>query len=273
MDSFDKENEENQVGEEQLQVDEDFGHTDKVIGLFTAPNVTFTRIAKFPPKAVDWLVPLIIFTLLVVVSNLVMMNNQEIAYQLKEKQIEASEKGINQAVAEGKMTKDQADAQMSRLEEYFNSPLAKILSTVGILVVLPIVFFVITGFYFLLIKYGLKGEGTYSSALVANGMTLYIGMIEVVIAGILAFVFGRLLNDVSIASLINADKTVISGYILSKLDVITIFSMIIFSIALAKMFKSATTGKYYGLVFGVWIFWAVFSFWLGKAVPFLNFNR
>jgi len=65
----------------------------------------------------------------------------------------------------------------------------------------------------------------YFSA-VANGMTCYIGMIEVIIAGVLAFVFGRLLSDVSIASLINADKSVISGYLLSKLDIISIWSML-----------------------------------------------
>jgi hypothetical protein len=273
MDSFDKENEESQSGEEGLQTDEDFGHTDKVIGLFTSPTATFERIAKFPPKVVDWVIPLIILTLVVVISNLVMMNNQEIAYQVKQKQIEAAEKGINQAVTEGKMTKEQADAQMTRLEDYFNSPLAKILSTVGIIVVLPIIFFIVTGVYLLLVKFGLKGDGTYGSALVANGMTLYIGMISVILAAILAFVFGRILSDVSIASLMNSDKSVISGYLLSKLDIITIWGMVVFSIALAKMFKSATTGKYYGLVFGVWIFWSLFSFWLGKAVPFLNFNR
>ena len=273
MDSFDKENEENQTGEEELLTDEDFGHTDKVIGLFTSPTATFERIAKYPPKAIDWVVPLIILMLLVVISNLTMMNNQEIAYQMKQKQIESTEKGINQAVAEGKMTKEQADAQITRMEEYFNSPLSKILATVGILIVLPIVFFAVTGIYLLFVKFALKGEGTYASALVANGMTLYIGMIDVVIAGILAFVFGRLLSDVSIASLINSDKSMITGFILSKLDIITIWGMAILSIALAKMFKSATTGKYYGLIFGIWIFWSVFSFWLGKAVPFLNFNR
>jgi hypothetical protein len=273
MDSFDKENEESLKGEEGLQTDEDFGHTDKVIGLFTNPKATFERISRFPPKVIDWVVPLVILMLLVVISNLVMMSNQEIAYQLKEKQIEAAEKGIVQAQAEGKMTKEQADAQMTRLEDYFNSPLAKILSTVGILVVLPIIFFIVTGIYLLFAKFVLKGDGTYTSALVANGMTLYIGMIDVILAAVLAFVFGRLLSDVSIASLINADKSVISGYLLSKLDIITIWSMVIFSIALAKMFKSATMGKYFGLVFGIWIFWSIFSFWLGKAVPFLNFNR
>ena len=171
------------------------------------------------------------------------------------------------------MTKEQADAQITRMEEYFNSPLSKVLATVGIVIVLPIIFFIVTGFYLLFVKIALKGEGTYGTALVANGMTLYIGMIEVVLAGILAFVFGRMLNDVSIGSLINADKTAIPGFFLSKLDVITIWSLAIFSIALAKMFKSATTGKYFSLVFGIWIFWSAFSFWLGKAVPFLNFNR
>jgi hypothetical protein len=71
----------------------------------------------------------------------------------------------------------------------------------------------------------------------------------------------------------NSDKATITGYLLSKLDVILIWSFIILSIAYSKLFKSRSIGKYYGMVFGIWIVWGVFSFWLGQIVPWLNFSK
>ena len=154
-----------------------------------------------------------------------------------------------------------------------NKPIFQFLGYVGIIIGGFIFFFIISGVYFLFTKFVLKGEGTYAAALVANGMTGYIGIIQIILATVLSYILGRLVSDVSIASLMNSDKDTITGYILSKLDVIMIWSFIILSIAYAKLFKSQSVGKYYSMVFGLWIVWGVFSFWLGKAVPWLNFSR
>jgi len=42
------------------------------------------------------------------------------------------------------------------------------------------------------------------------------------------------------------------------------------SIGLAKMFKSETTGKYYAMIFGLWIGFGLLFFFLGKAIPMLG---
>jgi hypothetical protein len=81
---------------------------------------------------------------------------------------------------------------------------------------------------------------------------------------------GKLLGDVSIASFTGADKATIAGFILGKLDIFSIWIYAVLSIGLAKMFKSETVGKYYIMVFGLWIIGGLIIFALGQALPFLR---
>ena len=120
-------------------------------------------------------------------------------------------------------------------------------------------------------KFIFKGEGTYASAMVANGLTAYIDVIQVIVATILTFFTGRLFMNTSLASLMHVETSTFAGFLLGKLDIITIWSLAVVSIGLAKMFKSAKTGKYYIFVFGLWIVWGLIIFGLGQAIPFLRF--
>jgi hypothetical protein len=133
---------------------------------------------------------------------------------------------------------------------------------------------IITGIYFLFIKFLLKGEGTFTGALVAMGLTSYISILQIVIAGILTMVMGKLMMDTSVASFMGSDKNTIAGWFLSKLDPISIWAYAILSIGFAKMNKSESTGKYYILVFAVWIIGTFIWFQITQAVPFLQgFNQ
>jgi hypothetical protein len=123
----------------------------------------------------------------------------------------------------------------------------------------------------LLSKFALKGDGVYASALVADGLVSYIGIIHVILAAIFAFVFGRLMRDVSLASLMDIDKSTFMGWLLAKVDPLTIWAYAVLSIGLAKMFKSQSMGKYFAMVFGLWIVGGLLLWFLAKAVPFLSF--
>jgi hypothetical protein len=129
---------------------------------------------------------------------------------------------------------------------------------------------VIVGVFYLLVKFILKGEGTFSSALVANGLTVYISILQMIVAGILTMLLGKMIMDTSVASLIGSDKNTLVGWALAKIDPISIWSYIVLSIGLSKMFKSESTGKYYVLVFGVWLIGMFIFFQLAQAVPFLQ---
>jgi four helix bundle protein len=104
-------------------------------------------------------------------------------------------------------------------------------------------------------------------ALLSEGETL----LKIIVASIVSLTLGRLLNDTSAASLMNLDKSEISGFLLGKLDPFMIWAYSVVSIGLAKMFKSSSAGKYFVLVFGIWIIGSFLIWLLGKAVPFLSF--
>jgi hypothetical protein len=258
---------------EQMSSEQELSHTDKMIGIITAPKETFEKIAKFPPKTMDWFLPVLILCIVVALTQILVMTNPEIAFQAKQKQMEAIQKNFDEAVAKGQMTQQQADEQMSVIEERMASSGAMmyVFQTVGIFLFVFIFFFILCGIYFLLSKFALKGDGVYASALVADGLVSYIGIIHVILAAIFAFVFGRLMRDVSLASLMDIDKSSIMGWLAAKVDPLTIWAYVVLSIGLAKMFKSQSLGKYFAMVFGLWIVGGLLLWFVAKAVPFLSF--
>jgi UPF0716 family protein affecting phage T7 exclusion len=177
-------------------------------------------------------------------------------------------------VAEGKMTQDQMNTQMNNIQNRMDqgiTPIQIVFQGLAIFIGGFIIFFIITAIYFLFARFVLKGEGTYQSALVASGMTAYIGIIETILVTILAFVMGRMLSGFSVAAFMDADTSTLGGFFLAKINVITIWSYIVLGIGLAKMFKSSSTMKYFLTVFGIWIIGGFLLFLLAEAVPFLKF--
>jgi hypothetical protein len=253
---------------------EEMSHTDKMIGIFTEPSSTFENISRFPIKTADWFLPMIILFLLVSLTQIVVMSNEEIYYQARQKQKEQIQKTFDDMVERGQMTREQANQQMEAAEERMvmgRGPVGWILQTVSILIFGFIVFLLVVLIHFLFSKFTFKGIGSYKSALVANGLTAYISMIQIVLAAVLAMAFGRLMNDVSVASLANIDKTTFTGFILGKVDPFSIWAYSVVSIGLSKMFKSDSATKYFIMVFGVWVIGSLLFWSIGKTVPFLSF--
>ncbi len=258
---------------EQASSEQELSHTDKAIGIITAPIETFEKIAKYPPKTMDWFLPVLILCAVIALTQILLMTNPEIAFQAKQKQMEAIQKSFDEAVAKGRMTQQQADEQLSRIEERMagGGAIQYVVSTAGIFIAVFIFFFILCGIYFLLSKFALKGDGVYASALVVDGLVSYIGLIHVILAAILAFAFGRLMRDVSLASLMDMDKSSFTGWLLAKIDPLSIWAYAVLSIGLAKMFKSQSMGKYFIMVFGLWIIGGLLLWFIANAVPFLGF--
>ncbi len=274
MDDLDT-NQSNETPEkEHLEEEEELNHTDKMVGILTEPGKTFDKIAKFPPKTIDWFLPMFLLLLFVIFSQLIIMSNEEIAFQAKQEQIEKIQQGFDEAVQKGSMTREQADQQMenirSRMEKGGGS-IGKVIQSVSILIVGFIMFFIIAGIYFIFARFIFKDQGSYNSALVAYGMTSYIGIIGVILMTMLSLVLGKWFKDISIASFVGSNTSTVTGFILSKLNVISIWIYAVLSIGLAKMFNSKSVVKYYVMVFGLWILWGLLILILGKSIPFLRF--
>ena len=251
---------------EQKQETGELSHSDKMIGVFTEPANMFSITSRFAARHKDWVLPILLFFIVVSLIRILAMTNEEVYFEAKKQGIERIEK----MVESGTLTREQADQQIEALDTFMTGPMSWIFTTIPTLLFGFIFIIAITGIYFLLIKFILKGEGTFTGALVSIGLSSYISILQIVIAGILTMVMGKLMMDTSVASFIGSDKNTIAGWFLSKIDPISIWAYIVLSIGFAKMNKSESTGKYYVLVFAVWLIGTFIWFQITQAVPFLQ---
>jgi len=254
---------------EQTPQENELSHSDKMIGIFTEPSKTFESIAKFSVRSVDWVLPVVIIFILVGLMRSLAMLNVDVVLQTKQKQVEMFDK----MVSEGKMTQEQADKAIEGIGkqmEFMRGPIGWIINVVSTLIFGFIFFFIIAGIYFLLIKFILKGEGSYQHVLVASGLTSYISMIQVLIGGILTFLLGKIVMDTSVANFIELEQGSILKFFLSKIDPISIWAYSVLAIGLAKLNRSQNTTAYFILVFTLWILGGLLFFFLGKIFPFLG---
>lgn len=270
--------ENNTTNNTEFTEDEEFEltHTDKLVGIFTEPGVTFEKIAKFPIKVTDWLIPLLLLAVVAAFSNIIMMSNPTIKYKIIEEQTAKMEQQFDKMVEEGKLSREDADKQIERMQDFMEQGggVGMVLQSVGTVVFLFIFFFLISFVFHLIAKFALNGQGSYQASMVAYGLPFYISVIQIILMVLAAMTMDRLFTDLSVASFLSMDKHTFVGFILSKVDIISIWFYGVFAIGLAKMHGSKETGKYMATVYGVWIGFSIILFLLSKSVPFFqNFIR
>ncbi len=251
----------------------EMSHTDKLVGVFSEPSSTFSKMSKFPPKTADWVIPILIVIVIAILSQVLMMNNPIIKAAIMEKQMAAVEKSLNDAVAKGQITQAQADQRLESTRDSMEQGGAVqiIIISAGIPFGIFLFFFIVSGVYLILAKFVLKGEGTYKEAMVAYGLPHYITAIQMIIMVIAALAMNKLFTGTSVADFIGTEKNTIAGFLLGKLDVFSIWFYVVFGIGLAKMFKSNNSQKYIISVIAVWLGFGLIFFALAKSVPFLSF--
>ncbi|MBI9070909.1 MAG: YIP1 family protein [Melioribacteraceae bacterium] len=263
-------NDSSEFDEEELEI----AHTDKLVGVFTEPSATFSDMAKTPAKAIDWLLPIIGIIVFTILSQYLLMSNPQIKYETIEKQMTKMEEAYKGMVDGGTMTQEQADqaleAARTQMENMSGGGIQVVLSGVGILFVTFILFFVLAGVYFLLVKFVLSGDGTYASAMVAYGLPYYVLILQVIVIVILSLSMNRMFTGVDVASFLDMDKSTFVGFLVSRLDIFSIWFYALISIGFAKMFKSESTVKYFILIFGLWLGFGIVFHFITKAVPFLG---
>lgn len=248
----------------------ELSHSDKMIGIFSEPGKTFEITSKFPPRHKDWVIPIMILMILIGITRSISMMNQDVFLEAKQKQID----GVEKMVESGTLTREQGDQAINRVDqqmEFMRGPVGWVINIVSTLIFGTLFFLILAGIYFLFLKFVLKGEGTYVSTLVASGLTGYISIIQVIIAAMLTMAMGKIFEDTSLAALMGSDKSSIVGWLFAKVNPLSIWAYIVLSIGFAKMFKSQSTGKYYALVFGLWLIGGLLFFFIAQAVPFLSF--
>ncbi|MDZ7767264.1 MAG: YIP1 family protein [Melioribacteraceae bacterium] len=268
----DLKDQENQPQEEVTDEDFELNHSDKLVGVFSEPASTFQGISKVGVKTSDWLIPLFVVIVISIISHVVMLNNPAIKYSMMEEQMSAVEERLDDMVESGQMTEAQKEQQIQQTRDFMENQGGTqiIFSAIGIIIFTFIMFFIVSGVFYAVSKFGLKGDGDYKGAMAAYGLPHYIIVVQVIVMVILAFVFDRFLQGTSVAAILDSDKTTFAGWVFSKLDIFSIWFYGVVAVGFAKIFKAESYGKYFAMVFGLWL-GVGFIFWLlADALPFLR---
>ncbi len=246
--------------------------TDKMTGVITEPSKMFAQLAEEKPTFLNWLFPILTLIIAAGVMSYLTMQNPVIRDQAILKQMERIEVSMNNAVEAGQITREQADAQMESIREQIEQQIESgtVTSAIAIFVITFVMFFIVAGILFLLARFALKGEGSYSSAMSAYGLSYFILALQVILMLIYSLATDQLINATSVAYFFDADIKTLSGYLLNKIDPFTIWFYSVVSIGMAKMFKSKTVGKYFAAVFGLWIGFSLLFFLAAQQFPLLQ---
>lgn len=257
----------------EFQVNEPLSFFDKVTGIITEPGKVFENISDTKAKSADWLVPFFLILMFATASVLIVMQNSIIKEDVKSKARHKIEQAFEKQVANGTMTKAEAQDGIEKAEkglDIIGTIPGMIIQTISVTFVGGIVFFIIVAYFFLVSKIFVKSPLNFEAFLVAYGMSGYISMLNIIVCVILAFVFDRQFESASLASLLNITENGIAKFLLSKVDPFTIWMYIVFTIGLTKLSKAKSYVAYAIVVFGSWFIWSGLYFTAMKYVPFLN---
>ena len=85
---------------------------------------------------------------------------------------------------------------------------------------------------------------------------------------------GKMITGLNPASLMAMDVKTLPGFLLSRLDVFSIWFYVVVGIAFAKMFKSDNVKKYIFTSLGIWLVFMFIIYGLGQVSPmFKNMIR
>jgi hypothetical protein len=261
--------------EQPKQEMEELSHTDKIVGVISEPTNLFSKLAFLNTKVTDWLLPLLAMIVVAIIATFIYMSNPEIKLEMQQQQEKAMREQFDKMVESGQMTQQQADEQLDRTSEMMNNPVfIYLFPSIGIVVMSLIWFFVFTTIGFLISKFAFKGDGGFTQAMSALGLPLYISVLQSIILIIVGMIMGKMLTGLSPASLTGMDVKTLPGFLLSRLDVFSIWFYAVVGIAFAKMFKSENTMKYVIASLGVWLVFMFIIFGLGQVSPmFKNMIR
>lgn len=254
--------------QESKQEIEELSHTDKIVGMISEPSTLFSKLVFFPTKAADWILPLLALIIVAIVSTFIYMSNPEIKYEIQQQQQKAMREQFDKMVESGQMSREQADEQMEQSAQFVNNPMFMyLIPSISVFIIMILWFFIITTLAFLLAKFALKGDGSYSQAMTAMGLPLYISVLGSIILVITGMLMGKMLTGLNPATLMSMDLKTLPGFLLSRLDLFTIWFYVVIGISFAKMFKSNNTNKYIITSLAAWLIFMFIIFGLSQLAP------
>ena len=247
-------------------------HSDKMAGILTEPANLFKGYGK-NAKTSDWLIPIFVLIIFATASSFLVMSNPVLKHKVIEKQMEIVQQNFDEAIENGQISREAANQQLDLIRDNIDKQMqAGLYINIIILVVLSFVlFFIISGVYFLIFRFILKEKGFYKDSLSVFGLAQYINILNVIILFAVTFISESIIKGLNLSYLLKTDPQTFLGFLTTKADIFVIWFHIVISIGYAKIFNSNNYVKFFSTVFGLWIVTNVLIYWGAQHIVFLRF--
>jgi hypothetical protein len=231
----------------------------RLMNIFVAPGEVFDEVKAGPPKAVNWVVPLLLAMIVGVVYTFVVFSQPGIMQKMKD----ANDKKFQQMVGQGKLTRKQADEMQAKVEQFMTPLFFKITGSFAAVFINAALLFLTSAILWLLGRFLFKSEMTYAQSLQANGLATMINVLGGIIAMLLAVIYGNLSITPGPVLLVgHFDAANKLHLVLSALNIFSLWYVAVLAVALTRLSRASFLKAVLWL-YGIWIF-----FTLGPILAF-----
>lgn len=232
---------------------------EKIVNIFTAPGELFENVRLTGKTTSNWLLPMLLFIVIAASLNQLILTNPSLVEQMST----LMRKGIDEAVAKGSMTAEQADKAAEFMRP--DSMIFRIQQIVGVALITPIALFLLSLVYWLLGKWAMSASAPYMKVVEVAGLTFFISILETIVTTLLAYGTDSLFAGPNLALFVsNYDLQNKLHLALSKVNIFTIWDLTVVSIGLSKLFQRHLP-KVLVLVFALWIIWSALTVFTGMS--------
>lgn len=239
----------------------DTSFTAVLANVFASPGEAFAGLAGGPVKHTRWVVPLLISVVLVVTVVALMFTNETFREQMQTAQMAQMDK----AVEDGRMTRDQADMAMERMEGGGGTMFIVFGGIFGS--VFALLFYVLGAlFLWLGAKAVLKTPEGYGRHLEVYGIASWIGVVGTVVTIVMMLAMSSMYATPSGALAVydSFDSANTTHRLLRALDIFGAWQAVVAGIGISKISgKESTMGVVIAVV--LWLAWVGISVALGLA--------
>lgn len=204
----------------------------KLFNIIAVPGDVFAEIKAAPASTANWLVPVLLASLVGIIASLVIFSQPSIQQQLREQQAKA----IDLQVKAGKLTQAQADQALAVVERFMGPTALKIFGSVGSVVFSFIRLFWWAFILWLFGRWFLKTPVSYSKMMEVAGLAIMVVILSGIVGLLLQMNLDRLIATPSAALLVKEfDTTRKANWFLAAANPFYFWQLALMALGLAKV--------------------------------------
>ena len=221
----------------------------KLMNVIAAPGDVFDEIKAAPPRVTNWLIPVLIFAVMGVISVCVLFAQPAIRQTIHDQQVKALDKQVQL----GKMTQAQEDQALQVMEKFMGPTMLAVFGSVAMVVFSFVSIFWWALVLWLLGRWFLKTPFAYLKAVEVAGLASVILVLGLILSTLLAVILGRLYGGPSLGLLVSDfDPTKRVHLLLGAANIVYFWHTAVLGVGLAKL-SGVSTAKAVMVVFTYWV--------------------